>query len=236
MSRNRLALVAVSIAVLLGVVAATRTSSAGSATAPAHQISVNGNGSVEAVPDQVAFTFGVQTSAKTASAALSANAAAATKVIAALKAAGIAAKDIQTQQVSLSQRLSDDGQTLLGYNASSSVAATLPSITKAGEVIDGAVAAGADSVDGPALTLSNEKALEQKALASAVQDAKARAQALATAAGVSLGSIVAITESGASTPIPFASAKAADAAGTPVPVEPGTQEVQAFVSVTFATT
>ena len=235
MSRKRLAILAVSIAVLAGPLAATRTSSAGSATPTAHQITVNGNGSVEAVPDQVAFNFGVQTSAKTASAALAANAAAATKVIAALKAAGIAAKDIQTQQVSISQRLSDDGQTVLGYNASSSVSATLPSIAKAGEVIDAAVAAGADTVDGPALTLSNQRTLEHKALASAIQDAKARAQALADAAGVSLGSIVAITESGASAPMPF-SAKAADSAGASVPIEPGTQEVQASVSVTFATT
>jgi uncharacterized protein YggE len=235
MSHKRLAVLAASIAVLGGVLAATRTSSAGSATPPAHQITVNGSGSVQAVPDQVAFSFGVQTSAKTASAALAANAAAATKVIAALKAAGIAAKDIQTQQVSLSQRLSDDGQTVLGYNASSSVSATLPSIAKAGEVIDAAVAAGADTVDGPALTLSNQQALEHEALAAAVQDAKGRAQALADAAGVSLGSIVAITESGASTPMPFG-AKTADAAGASVPIEPGTQEVQAFVSVTFATT
>ena len=235
MTRKRLAILAASIAVLAGMLAATRTSSAGSATPTAHQIAVNGNGSVQAVPDQVAFSFGVQTSAKTASAALAANAAAATKVIAALKAAGIAAKDIQTQQVSVSQRLSDDGQTVLGYNASSSVSATLPSIAEAGAVIDAAVAAGADTVDGPALTLSNQRTLEHKALAAAIQDAKARAQALADAAGVSLGSIVAITESGASAPMPF-SAKAADSAGASVPIEPGTQEVQASVSVTFATT
>jgi uncharacterized protein YggE len=234
MSRARMALLAVSITALVVVLAATRTSDARSDTAPAHQITVNGVGSVEAVPDRVAFNFGVQTSAKTASAALSANAEAATKVIAALKAAGIATKDIQTQQVSLSQRLSDDGQTVLGYNASSSVSTSLPSIAKAGELVDAAVAAGADSVDGPSLTLSNVKALERKALAGAVADAKARAQALADAAGVSLGAIVAITEGGAVTPVMF-NQKTDSVAATPTPIEPGTQEVQASVSVTFAT-
>src|SRR3954452_3110311 len=188
MSRTRLAVLAVCLTVFAGVLAATRTSSARSDTPAAHQITVQGLGTIDATPDQVAFTFGVQTSAKSASAALSANSDAAAKVIAALKAAGIEAKDIQSKAVSLSQRVSDDGQTVLGYNASSSVSATLPSIAKAGEVIDAAVAAGADSVDGPALTLSNQKALESKALAAAIQDAKARAQALATAAGVSLGS------------------------------------------------
>ena len=235
MTRKRLAILAVSIAVLAGMLAATRTSSAGSATPAAHQIAVNGRGSVQAVPDQVAFSFGVQTSAKTASAALAANAAAATKVIAALKAAGIAAKDIQTQQVSVSQRLSDDGQTVLGYNASSSVSATLPSIAKAGEVIDAAVAAGADTVDGPALTLSNQRTLEHKALAAAIAgregpragarrrcrreprldrrdhgERRQRADAVQREGG-GLGR-------------------------SSVPIEPGTQEVQASVSVTFATT
>src|SRR2546423_1898675 len=109
MTRARLAVLAAFIAALAIAVAATRTSRARSDPPPAHQITVQGLGSVEAVPDTVAFNFGVQTSAKTASAALAANGAAAQKVIAALKQAGIAAKDIRTQQVSLSQRLSDDG-------------------------------------------------------------------------------------------------------------------------------
>jgi uncharacterized protein YggE len=89
-------------------------------------------------------------------------------------------------------------------------------------------------VDGPSLTLSNVKALERKALASAVADAKARAQALADAAGVALGAIVAITEGGAVTPVMF-NQKTDSVAAAPTPIEPGTQEVQASVSVTFAT-
>jgi uncharacterized protein YggE len=234
MSHKRLAVLAASIAVLGGVLAATRTSSAGSATPPAHQITVNGSGSVQAVPDQVAFSFGVQTSAKTASAALAANAEAAAKLIAALKAAGIPAKSLQTQQVSLSQRVSDDGQTVVGYNASSAVSATVASIDKAGAIVDAAVAAGATSVEGPSLTLSNEQALERKALAGAVEDAKARAQALADAAGLALGSIVAISEGGASQPVPYAAKAAADSGA--VPIEPGTQTVTDSVTVTFATT
>ena len=120
MSRSRLALGTLGVVALVAGLAATLTPSARSDTPTPHQITVQGVGSVDAVPDQVAFSFGVQTSAKTASAALAANADAATKLIAALKAAGIPAKSLQTQQVSLSQRLSDDGQTILGYNASSS--------------------------------------------------------------------------------------------------------------------
>jgi uncharacterized protein YggE len=234
MTRTRLALVALAVAALAAGIAATRTTPARSDTPTAHQITVQGLGSVEAVPDLVSFSFGIQTSAKTASAALAANGAASDKLVAALETGGVAAKSIQTQQVSLSQRLSDDGQTVLGYNASSAVSATLPSIDKAGAIIDAAVAAGATSVDGPSLTLSNEQALERKALAAAVADAKARAQALADAAGVTLGSIVAITENGASAPVPFL-AKSDAVAGAPS-VQPGTQEVSDSISVTFATT
>jgi uncharacterized protein YggE len=234
MTRARLAVLAVLVTALAIAVATTRTSSARSDTPTAHQITVQGLGTVEAIPDTVAFSFGVQTSAKTASAALAANGEAAQKVIAALKQAGIAAKDIQTQQVSLSQRLSEDGQTVLGYNASSSVSATLPSIAKAGAVIDAAVNAGADSVEGPSLTLSNERALERKALAAAVADAKARGEALAAAAGVTLGQIVAITEGGVSAPVPLMQ-KANATADSTVPIEPGTQQVQDSVTVTFAT-
>jgi uncharacterized protein YggE len=234
MSRSRLALGTLGVVALVAGLAATLTPSARSDTPTPHQITVQGVGSVDAIPDQVAFSFGVQTSAKTASAALAANAEAATKLIAALKAAGIPAKSLQTQQVSLSQRVSDDGQTVVGYNASSAVTATIASIDKAGAIVDAAVAAGATSVDGPSLTVSNAQALERKALAGAVADAKARAQALADAAGLSLGSIVAISEGGASQPVPYA-AKAADSAGV-VPIEPGTQAVTDSVTVTFATT
>jgi uncharacterized protein YggE len=232
MTRARLTLLAAGIATLALGVAATRPHNAHAVDTAPHQITVHGFGSVEATPDQVAFSFGVQTSAKTASAALAANGSAAAKVVAALLQAGVVEKSIQTQQVFLSQRRSDDGQTVLGYDASSSVRATLPSIADAGTIIDGAVNAGADSVDGPSLTLSNERALERKALAAAIGDARARAQALADAAGLSVGTIASIAEDGAATPVPFAAKSDAATASAP-PIEPGTQEVDASVSVTF---
>jgi uncharacterized protein len=234
MSRSRLVLGTLAVVALVAALAATLTPSARSDTPTPHQITVQGFGSIDAVPDRVAFTFGVQTSGKNASAALTGNADAMTKLIAALKAAGIPAKSLQTQQVSLSQRLSDDGQTVLGYQASSGVSAAIGSIDKAGAIVDAAVAAGATSVEGPSLTVSDAQAVERKALAGAVADAKARAQAVAEAAGLALGSIVAISEGGASQPVPYAAKAAADSAG--VPIEPGTQTVTDSVTVTFATT
>ena len=99
---------------------------------PQHSIVVTGNGSVATVPDRAQLSFGVSTDAKTASAALRANAAEMTKVIAAIKAQGIAAADIRTELVSLSPRYSQNGETVVGYTATNSVSATLRNLDKVG--------------------------------------------------------------------------------------------------------
>ena len=197
----------------------------------AEGITVNGMGSIRAVPDRADFSFGVQSTGRTASAALDANSAEMRKVIAALREAGVAAADIQTQQVALSPRLSDNGETILGYIAQNTVTARLRDLDRAGAVIDAAVAAGANQVFGPALSRSNEAELYRNALRSSVADARTKAQAIAAAAGVTLGAVVGVTETGgAPVPIEGKGAPTADAA----PIEPGTQEIQASVTVTFA--
>jgi hypothetical protein len=98
-------------------------------------------------------------------------------------------------------------------------------------VVDAAVGAGANQVYGPSLTRSNQDVLYRSALRAAYADARARAQALAEAAGVTLGAMTSTVEGGGSVPMLLAAGRAEDAKAT---VEPGTQEVQASVSVTFA--
>jgi hypothetical protein len=97
------AIAAVCAVLLLGAVRAGGASST-AAVAAQQSIVVTGHGSVSVVPDRAQVSFGVSTSAKTASAALRANAAEMTKVIAALEGQGIAAGDIRTELVSLSPR------------------------------------------------------------------------------------------------------------------------------------
>ncbi len=192
-------------------------------------ITVTGDGTVTAAPDRAGSSFGVTTQAATATAALAESSAAMEKVIAAVKAKGIPEADIQTQEVSLTPRTSDRGD-IVGYTASNSVSVVSP-IGKAGEVIDAAVAAGATDVFGPNLTRSDSSALYREALKAAVADAKAKAQALAAAAGVSLGSVTSIVETGAPTPIP----QPVGRAETPsTPIQPGTERIEASVTVTFA--
>jgi uncharacterized protein YggE len=213
------------------VTAVALPGSATSAAAEAGGITVQGTASVEVVPDRAELTFGVESQGDTARAALAANAAEIRKVIAALKAAG--AVDLETQYVSLSPRYNERNEAQ-GFTASNSVSATVRQIARAGAVVDAAVAAGANQVYGPNLSSGDQTELYREALEAAVANARASAQALASASGLALGRVTAIVEGGAAPqPLPFAAADKALEAGS-TPIEPGTQQVTAVVSVTFA--
>ena len=157
-------------------------------------ITVVGTGSITTTPDTAAWSFGVQTSADTASAALSANSEAMEHVVAALRDAGISRDDLQTEQVSVWPRTSDDGVSIVGYDASNTVRATIRDLDRAGGIVDAAVAAGANQVYGPSLTVSDAEAHYRAAVDAAFDDARARAEAIAEKAGVTLGAPVAIVE------------------------------------------
>ena len=202
-----------------------------SATTPpaAKTITVTGSGSVTTVPDRATFGFTIETRAKTATAALAQNSTDATAVIAALKAAGVTSANIQTSQVSLMPQSSQDGTTIVGYIASNSVTVKT-GLGSAGKIVDAAVGAGANGVSGPNLDVSDQSTLYRDALHKAVDDAKLKAQSLADAAGLSLGGTVAISEGGSSSPIPMTDKMSAVGA----PIEAGTQEIQASVTVTYS--
>ena len=200
---------------------------------PGTVITVTGNGTVDATPDQASFDFGVTTNGATAAQALSRNASQAQAVINVLKKAGIGSADIQTTQVSLWPQTSSDGSRVTGYQASNSVQVKA-AIGKSGALVDAAVGAGANNVDGPNLDTADKSSLYNQALKQALDEAKGKAQAIAAAAGLTLGSIAKVEEGGnAATPMPlFAAAK--DASGG-VPIEAGTQQIQASVTVTYRT-
>jgi uncharacterized protein len=194
-------------------------------------ISATGSGTVNAVPDRAQFSFGVQSQARTASAAIQAADAALHRIVAALRQAGVPAADIQTEQLSLSPRTNDEGVEILGYTAVSSVSVRVRDLDRAGAVVDAAVGAGANQVYGPSLVRSNQDALYRNALRAAYADARAKAQALADAAGVQLGAMTSTVEGGGGA-IPLAAGRMEDAKAASI--EPGTQEIQATVTVTFA--
>jgi uncharacterized protein len=212
------------------LVTAALPGAATSAAAEQAGITVQGTASIASVPDRAELSFGVESQGETARAALAANAAEMRRVIAARKAAGAA--DLKTQYVSLSPRYNERSEAQ-GFSATNSVSATVKEIARAGAVIDAAVAAGANQVSGPSLSRGDQTSLYRQALKGAVDDARLSAQALASASGLSLGRVTAIVEGGgAPQPLPFAAADKAMAESTPI--EPGTQQVSATVSVTFS--
>jgi uncharacterized protein len=232
MKLARLALLAaagIAIAAFAGVVQPSGAHSAPADTSSGG-ITVLGTASANLIPNRASFAFGTVSQAATATAALTASSQSVARVIAALKRLGVAQADIQTADVSLSPRTNDNGDEIVGYTASNTVTATIRKIGDAGDVVDAAVRAGANQVSGPNLLASDQDAAYRNALEGAVADARAKAETLATASGSTLGKITAIVEGGGAIPMPLATG----AKDSSVAIEPGTQKIEATVSVTFA--
>jgi uncharacterized protein len=205
---------------------------AGAAVSPAG-ITVVGTGSVSVTPDTAEWSFGVHTTGETANAALGSNSKSMDRIVAALRTAGIPRDDLQTEQVSVYPRVSDDGRSIVGYDASNTVRATIRDLDEAGRIVDAAVAAGANEVYGPSLTVSDTDAQYRAAVEEAFADARRRAEAIAGNAGVTLGAPVAIVEGSEGGALPYA-ATLRDEAAAEVGIEPGKQDVAASLTVTFA--
>ena len=193
-------------------------------------LTVNAEGRVTSAPDLASFNAGVVSQGKTASEALAANSADMTRVIAALKRAGIADRDIQTSNLSLNpvyapQRTLPDGTIdppqprIVGYQASNSVNVRQRRLAEVGKVIDTLVTAGANQVNGPSFEVERPDPVLDTARTAAMQKARARAELYARAAGLRVGRVLSISESGGwSPPQPVMYRMAAmDAAAPPAP-------------------
>jgi uncharacterized protein len=233
MKSFRIAAVALLLLAAAALAGVGRPDSAGGASAQSEGITVNGIGMVKSVPDEALLSFGVQTEASTAREALARNSARMERVLAALEAAGVAEKDLQTQDVSVWPQYETTGRDAVGYTARNSVTVTIHELDKAGAVIDAATRAGANEVSGPTLSSSGREQLEAQALEAAVDNARKKAETLAQAAGVGLGRVTGIVEGGG-TPGPVVLETARASADKAVPIEPGQEEVQATVTVTFS--
>ena len=197
-------------------------------TARADSVTVLGHGVITAVPGEATVSAGVHTQAASASEALTQNAKLMNAVVAALKGAG--GEQLQTQQVSLYPQSNQQGQ-VGAYVADNSVSAKTK-IAGAGALIDAAVGAGANTVSGPTLDVSGRDALYRDALKKAVGDARAKALALGEAGSFGVGPVSSVTEEGSS-PQPVFAQDGLTAKSGATPVEPGTQDITADVTVTF---
>ena len=205
--------------------------------APPRQLTVVGSAEIEAVPDLATVTAGVETQAPTAAEALTANSQAMAAVFAALEAAGIARRDLQTSQLSLSPVYEPyrDGaeapQRIVAYQASNLLTVTVREIGKLGGVIDELAEAGANRLHGVGFEVARPRAALDEARRQAVVDARAKAELFAEAAAVTLGPVVSLTESMAQAPVPYRAR--ADMAMEAAPVAEGTVTLGAEVEVVF---
>jgi uncharacterized protein len=202
----------------------------GNTSPSSRTITVTATGTIERVPDRAQLGFAVVTRSDTANQALESNSSDTRRMVDALERAEIDGKSIQTQDVSLDPHFTENGSRIEGYTARNSVTVSSP-ISRAGSVIDAAVAAGANEISGPALSVSDRDRLYEDALKDAVRAARAKATAIAQAAGVQVGAVTNVVENGG-VPQPYAyqAARLAESA----PIEPGTQRIEADVTVTFA--
>lgn len=226
-------------ALLLGAATAASAQTVPMVTPDGALLDISAEGHTSRVPDVATIRAGVTTQGQTAAAALADNASRMTRVLAALKKAGIAARDIRTANVSLSpQYRYADGQApvVTGYQASNSVSVRFREVAKSGAILDALVAEGANQIDGPSLSIDQPEAALDEARVAAVKIARTRAELYAKAAGLTVARIVSISESGSndgaapSPPVMFmARGKVADS----TPIAAGEADVSVTLTIRF---
>jgi uncharacterized protein YggE len=227
--KHHLALASLAVA----LVTPTVTPALAQATAPP-TISVSGEGTVSVPPDLALIDGGVTSEARTAREAAEANNSAMTKVIAALKAAGIDDKDIQTSRLSLqpqyAQANKQGANTISGYRASNRVTLRLRDVSKVAGAVDTLVSSGANDIGGINFMVAQASKLLDDARTEAIADARRKAEIYAKAAGVTLGAPLRISEEGGGAPAPMAFRKMAGVASAPVAQGEETLRVNVSVS------
>jgi uncharacterized protein len=202
-------------------------------------LSLSATGEAEAVPDVATIMIGVETFGADAKAANEANSRKAAEIAKALEEFGVADRDIQTANLSLSRI--DYGKRKGQFQASNTLTVRLSDVPKAGEAVAAATTAGANVLSGPSLQIDDPEKANRGAYIAAYKAARTRAEAYAEAAGMEISRVLAIRDGGqsGSPPPPYAMAEmAADAAAIsvapPPSIRPGVTRTSVTVQVDFA--
>lgn len=219
------------------VVAALVSLSPAHAQEPA-TITVTGEGQSVAAPDLAVISLGVRNQAETALEAVNATSSALEGVLARLTSMGIAARDVQTESLSLNQiwdRRSQSGQSLPGsFEASNILTVRVRDLDQLGAVLQAALSDGANTLSGLSFGFDDPGPLQDIARRDAVADAMAKAALYADAAGVALGPVLSITEGGGgAAPVLRAASMRMAAEVADVPVAAGETEISARVTMVF---
>lgn len=200
-------------------------------------LNISANAEATRVPDVATLSAGVVTQAADGNSAMRQNAQQMDKVLAAIKAAGIAERDVQTSGVSLNPQYryaDNEAPKITGYQASNTVSLKVRDIAKLGKVLDALAAQGANQINGPSFEIDQPEPVYDEARLAALKKAQARAQTYAKSLGLQVRRIVSIDETGMEMPRPVmrmeAKAMAADAS---TPISPGENALGVTLNVVF---
>jgi uncharacterized protein len=235
--KPRLRAAAASLVLALPFLASPASAQSDKTDLSVRTIEVDGSGETRTSPDTADLDLAIETQAKTAEEAAARNAALAAKVIDALKSKLGDKGRITTGGYSLnpeySQRPSENS-TIIGYNAQNTVTVHTGGLDLVGALIDSAIAAGANRVNSLSFSVKDDTKARAEAIALATRDARAQADALASALDVKLGKVLKATTVSEERPVPIRMGRAmAMSAKVETPVEPGEVTVPATVSLTF---
>jgi len=203
------------------------------------RLDISATGEVTRVPDLAIISAGVQTLQPTATAAIEENAAKMERVRTALRRAGIEDKDIQTSSISLNPEYQYDQNRpprLTGYRASNTVNVKFRDLKRTGAILDALVAEGANTINGPNLTIDKPESALDEARAKAIANGRARAALYARALGMQVARLLSVSESGGYAvppPMPMVMMAQERGAAADTKIDPGTQQLQVTVSMSF---
>ncbi len=226
---------AVAAFIAAAAILSAETSMAADSDKTDRTVSVSATGSVIAEPDVAKISAGVVTEADSAKDAMSRNSVVMTKLIDGLKTVGIQPKDIQTTTINVEPRYTQpkDGRvaTINGYRVVNQVRLTVHDVKRLGDVLDQAIALGANQINHIAFDIANPEMLKDEARKQAMENARRRGELYARAAGGQLGPVLRISES-VGEPHPMPGGRMAMRAS--VPIEAGTRSLEVEVHVTYA--
>lgn len=199
-------------------------------------ISVSASANVKVAPDQATVSAGVVSQSKDAGQAMRDNAAKMSKVFEALDEAGIERSNVQTSQITLQPRYDYSDRKaprITGYEARNMITVMTDDLAKTGAMVDALVKAGINNINQVQMTVKNPEEAQNKARAEAIAKAKAKAESMAEAAGVKLGDLKSLNESGGGRP-PVMYQRAAAMEMDSTPVAPGEQTIGITVNMSYA--
>ena len=206
--------------------------------APMAKIQVSATGTANVAPDMATVSAGVVTQGKTAREAMFGNATKMTRVFEELEAAGIEKKYITTSQLSLQPKYNYQNRQapkIDSYEARNTVSAKSENLDNVGAMLDALVKAGVNNINGVQFSIKDSKAARDKAREDAIREAREKAENMAAAAGVKLGKLKSLSESGGNfnPRPPVAFAMESRQAGASTPVAAGEQKISVTVNMSY---